>query len=407
MNTVSKPVPLSYSVGLTLLSGLPLFTLTPVGLDIFLPSVPEIGAFFGSNDVPALAISIYMLFLGLGQLFWGSMADTVGKKNVALIGLVIFALSSLLITFVKSDESVEFLTYRALQSFGGSAGFTAMFAIIRNRFEGNKLNQAYSYLNGVLAVVPVSAPLLGAYIVENNVWFTLFTLMAWLGGIGFIWVMLFLANDKKQQGSDDVKPVTQSLAARYKSVVMNNRFKTYLFFALVSQSLFIYVLTVAPMYLMERLGVSQVTFGQLFMIIAGVFMVGSFLAPKVSAVMSSRALLGMSYSLILAGGLLMFAMSSILTWYSLILPLVFVATGATFVMGCSPALAMADFKDNAGVASGLYTATLFGIGALLSAVYTQVAGSIDLVNIATVYSVVSVAGLALLTVNKTVKKDSA
>ncbi|GAM56444.1 hypothetical protein JCM19231_2590 [Vibrio ishigakensis] len=63
-STHSKP-----SVSLTLLVGLPLFTLLPLGLDIFLPAVYDIGAFFGNTDVPSFAISIYMLFWGVGQLF--------------------------------------------------------------------------------------------------------------------------------------------------------------------------------------------------------------------------------------------------------------------------------------------------------------------------------------------------
>ena len=39
MTTAAKTAPMTNSVGLTLLAGLPLFTLLPLGLDIFLPAV--------------------------------------------------------------------------------------------------------------------------------------------------------------------------------------------------------------------------------------------------------------------------------------------------------------------------------------------------------------------------------
>ncbi|PSW13158.1 hypothetical protein C9J01_09865 [Photobacterium rosenbergii] len=71
MNATTQSRPLNQGVGLTLLAGLPLFTLLPLGLDIFLPAVYQIGEFFNNQNVPSMAISIYMLFWGIGQLFWG------------------------------------------------------------------------------------------------------------------------------------------------------------------------------------------------------------------------------------------------------------------------------------------------------------------------------------------------
>ena len=405
MNTATQSATSKYSVGLTLLAGLPLFTLLPLGLDIFLPAVYQIGEFFSNQGVPSLAISVYMLFWGLGQLFWGGMADTIGKKNIALIGLLLFALSSYLISGVSANETTQFLAYRALQSFGGSACFTAIFAIIRMRFEGETLNKAYSYLNGILAFVPVSAPLAGAYIIENNEWFTLFTIMATLGAISMVWIVLTLPNDRTK-GTVSQSEISGSLIKRYVSVLANTRFRTYLFFALVAQSLFIYLLTVAPMYLMGKLQVSQVAFGQMFMVIAIVFMVGSFLSPKVNALMSVKSLIALSLTLILAGGALMFAMSGVDAWYSLIGPMVIIAIGCTILLSSSPANALAEFKENAGIASGLYTATTFGAGALISALFTKLIDNTDLTQVSLVYALFAAFALVVFSLNKTVKQDS-
>ena len=405
MNTATQSATSKYSVGLTLLAGLPLFTLLPLGLDIFLPAVYQIGEFFSNQGVPSLAISVYMLFWGLGQLFWGGMADTIGKKKIALIGLLLFALSSYLISGVSANETTQFLAYRALQSFGGSACFTAIFAIIRMRFEGETLNKAYSYLNGILAFVPVSAPLAGAYIIENNEWFTLFTIMATLGAISMVWIVLTLPNDRTK-GTVSQSDISGSLIKRYVSVLANTRFRTYLFFALVAQSLFIYLLTVAPMYLMGKLQVSQVAFGQMFMVIAVVFMVGSFLSPKVNALMSIKSLIALSLTLIVAGGALMFAMSGVDAWYSLIGPMVIIAIGCTILLSSSPANALAEFKENAGIASGLYTATTFGAGALISALFTKLIDNTDLTQVSLVYALFAAFALVVFSLNKTVKQDS-
>ncbi|MET2901285.1 MFS transporter [Vibrio rotiferianus] len=406
MTTATKTAPMTNSVGLTLLAGLPLFTLLPLGLDIFLPAVYQIGEFFSDQGVPSMAISIYMLFWGLGQLFWGGMADTIGKKNIALIGLALFAFSSFMISTIDSDQAMQFLAFRALQSFAGSACFTAIFALIRMRFEGEHLNKAYSYLNGILAFVPVSAPLAGAYIVETNSWFTLFTIMSELGVVSIVWIFLTLPNDKNAQHSSVVEAsnVTNTgFIRRYAAVIVNTRFKTFLFFALVAQSLFIYLLTVAPMYLMGKLEVSQVAFGQMFMAIAIVFMLGSFLSPAINARLSIKSLIALSLGLIVTGGVLMFVMSSIQAWYSLIGPMVIIAIGCTMLLCSCPANALADFKENAGVASGLYTATTFGAGALISALFTHLIDSTDLSQVSLVYALFALFALAVFSINKTVK----
>jgi cyanate permease len=160
------------------------------------------------------------------------------------------------------------------------------------------------------------------------------------------------------------------------------------------------------MYLMGKLQVSQVAFGQMFMVIAVVFMVGSFLSPKVNALMSIKSLIALSLTLIVAGGALMLAMSGVDTWYSLIGPMVIIAIGCTILLSSSPANALAEFKENVGIASGLYTATTFGAGALISVLFTKLIDNTDLTQVSLVYALFTAFGLVVFSMNKTVKQDS-
>ncbi|GAM56445.1 putative multidrug resistance protein [Vibrio ishigakensis] len=331
------------------------------------------------------------------------MADKLGKKNIALIGLVTFALSSFAIANVGSSDSFEFLGLRALQSFGGSACFTAIFALIRMRFEGENLNKAYSYLNGILAFVPVSAPLIGAYIVAHSSWFVLFEIMAVLGALSLVWIFFMLPAEKADTSSS-VGTSKASLVQGYLSVLANARFRTYLFFALIAQTLFIYLLTVAPMYLMGSLDMSQVAFGEMFMVIAIVFMVGSFLSPKINQMINIQSLVKLSLVLIVAGGAMMFLMSGIAQWYSLIVPMVIIAFGCTMLLSSSPANALAELKESAGVASGLYTATTFGMGAVISALVANFVDSADLSQVSLVYTLFALLALVVFFFNESMKK---
>ncbi|HHF0522382.1 TPA: MFS transporter [Vibrio alginolyticus] len=394
------------NVGMTLLAGLPLFTLLPLGLDFFLPAMYQIGEYFDNQSVPPMAISVYMLFWGIGQLVWGGIADLIGKKRIAAIGLVIFTFASFMITTSNPDAAISFLFFRALQSFGGSACFTAIFALIRTRFDGDELNKSYSYLNGILAFIPVSAPLLGAYILENNPWLYLFSIMTVLGLVSLLWIALSLPADRNNKSSTEQVKDNTSTLQRYCKVLMNTRFRSYLLFAATGQMLFIYYLTVAPTFLIGRLGVSQLEFGQMFMIIAVVFMVISFAAPKLNQYMTIRSIIYLALLLITIGSIAMYTMSTMDVWYAFIGPMTPIAVGCTILLSCCPANALADFKHISGVASGLYTSITFGMGSLVSSVFVHLIDSSELGLVSWVYLACSLLAILLLILNETISRDS-
>ena len=79
------------SLGIVFILGL-LAMLMPLSIDMYLPALPVISAQFG---VPAgsaqMTLSTYILGFALGQLFYGPMADSLGRKPVILGGTLIFA----------------------------------------------------------------------------------------------------------------------------------------------------------------------------------------------------------------------------------------------------------------------------------------------------------------------------
>ncbi|WP_417324951.1 multidrug effflux MFS transporter [Halarcobacter sp.] len=354
----------SESIFMTLFLALPLFTLLPMGIDLFLPALNDIQSFFlGDNSVAKFAISIYLLFWGIGQMFWGRISDIIGRRNVALIGLVVFSIASYLISKITQDSPTQFLAYRALQSFGGSACFAAIFAIIRDTFDGVKLGRAYSYLNGSLAIIPVSAPLIGAFILETNSWQYVFTLFSIIGLCSIVWTYLFTAETLVKSKKDDILEKQSTLEA-YKSVVTNKNFVLYLSLTLVGFLGFMFFLTIAPLYLIGYLGVSKVSFGWMFMLIAFVFMIGSFTVPLVVEKIGIKNTVSIGILFYTFGGVLIFALSSFGIWQTYVLPMAIIAVGCTIFVSACPAFALEDFKENAGTASGLFSALNFGLSSM-------------------------------------------
>ncbi|HHF0522388.1 TPA: MFS transporter [Vibrio alginolyticus] len=381
MNTSVQPMPKSYSVAATLIAGFPLFTLLPLGQDFFLPGVFNIGNYFGNQNVGSMAITVYMVFWGIGQVIWGGIVDSLGKKSSALIGLLLFAAGSYLAASSTPNESIQFLSGRAVQSLGGAGCFTAIFAIVRSRFEGSQLNRGYSYLYGVMGFVPVASPVVGGLLLQNNDWQFLFEIMTWMGFVSVVWVGISLPKESTKRKSGDNQPRISTLQS-YAIVLKDTVFLNYLAIAVLVQTLFLYYLSYGPVYFIGQLGMDELGFGQQFTIVATVFLIMSFLAPQIIDRFSTYSLLRVAMVLMTMGYILMLILADAQAWYAVTAPMIITTVGLTLVMTSCPGRALENLKEQAGVASGLYSAAQFGLSAAIAGVLFTLFDSSDLETVA-------------------------
>ena len=70
-----------------------LTALVALSIDMVLPALPAIGASLGVRHANENQLVVSLLFLGfgIGQLFYGPLSDTAGRKPAAFLGLVIFS----------------------------------------------------------------------------------------------------------------------------------------------------------------------------------------------------------------------------------------------------------------------------------------------------------------------------
>lgn len=79
------------SLGIVFILGL-LAMLMPLSIDMYLPALPVIAAQYNVPDGSAqMTLSTYILGFALGQLLYGPMADSLGRKPVILGGTLVFA----------------------------------------------------------------------------------------------------------------------------------------------------------------------------------------------------------------------------------------------------------------------------------------------------------------------------
>ena len=66
-----------------------LLGLQPVTTDLYLPALPQLTRALGASMGAAQqTMAALLLVFGVGQLFWGPVADRVGRRPVLMLGLL-------------------------------------------------------------------------------------------------------------------------------------------------------------------------------------------------------------------------------------------------------------------------------------------------------------------------------
>lgn len=147
-----------------------LMSMVALSIDAILPALHKISidiGFTNSNDAQLLITSIF-LGLGFGQLIFGPLSDSIGRKPSIYIGFVIFVIASFICVSANSLETIIF--GRVLQGIGLSAPRTISIAMVRDSFSGDYMAKIMSFITVIFILIPVIAPAIGKILLENFGW---------------------------------------------------------------------------------------------------------------------------------------------------------------------------------------------------------------------------------------------
>lgn len=164
-----------------------LMSIVALSIDTILPALQSIGESINTNNTRENQLLITMIFLGLGvgQLIFGPISDSVGRKPVVYVGFLIFVLSSFLCVFATNIETM--VIGRILQGIGLSASRTISISMIRDRFEGDYMAKIMSFVVTIFILVPIVAPSLGKILLDNYGWESIFYSQLLFGVIVLCW----------------------------------------------------------------------------------------------------------------------------------------------------------------------------------------------------------------------------
>ncbi|WP_428242641.1 multidrug effflux MFS transporter [Gynuella sp.] len=216
-----RPLPLLEFVILMAL----LTSLGALSIDAILPALPEIGRSLNiqdSNDTQLL-ISMIMLGMSVGQLLYGPLCDSWGRKPSLYSGMVVFTIGSLISMYSNTLEVMLF--GRIIQGFGLASTRVVGMALVRDVYNGREMARIMSIIMMIFILIPMIAPTIGQLIMEQSSWvmvFAAFVILAWLC------TLWFGIRQQETLTAEDKKPfVIKVIFATFKTILTHKAVMSY------------------------------------------------------------------------------------------------------------------------------------------------------------------------------------
>lgn len=336
-----------------------LSSVAPMGVDTYLPSIPEIAKYFDVNiHKVELSLSIFLIGFAIGQIFGGPISDRYGRRVGSIVGLLGYALFSFLIIF--SSSIYELWIYRFLEAFFGGITVVNATAAVRDRFSGQEAAKVFSLIGMVRSLAPLLAPVFGAAIIHFFPWEGIFIFLT----IYALIVAFFIYKDLPESFTY----IKQNIIESYKLVLTHKKaMKAMLVLAISFGAFFIIIAKTSYIYI-EYFGIKTdyfpLFFGINFIILIAMIKVNVNLLKTYEAKNIAKYATLIQFCVGIIFLLIHKDMNLILT----VIIIASYMSMMAFIFGNCMSLAIEHFSKNAGVASGVIGVLQFGLGALISSV---------------------------------------
>ncbi len=233
----------------------------PLAIDMYLPAFPRIAKDLDTTIGPVqITLAIFLLGLAVGQLFWGTLSDRIGRRAPLMSGCLLFTGSAVVCATTHSIEML--IATRLLMGLGGSAGVVVSRAIVRDLFEQKEAARFYSMMMIIGGIGPIVSPFLGSLLLTYGTWRAIFWTIAAFGSFCFAVVLQGVPETLARE--DRVRGHVAEVLRGYGRIMGDRRFLgPALAIGCTSGMLFTYIANSSFIFI-ELFGVPVALFGFLF-----------------------------------------------------------------------------------------------------------------------------------------------
>ena len=359
---------LRYPKYIILILAILIILVVQIPTDIYLPAFTAIkNTFHTTNEQIQYTISIYMFLYGLSHFIYGPLVDVHGRRIIILISTLVFLTGTL--TCAIATNFTWFLLGRILQGLSAGAFSTISRAVLRDSFSEYRLSHVSSILSIIFAIIPPFAPVLGAYLKVHLGWRSIFSTLSIYILLVFILLYFFLPETLRER--EHIFSIKNSIL-QYRKIFSNKIFLKYaLCSSLTLSGMIVYVIE-SPVYFLEKLQISPIIYGWLFIVTALCLVLGSafnMMLIKHKFVLNNIMFLA-SIMMMLASILMLIIWKlNHVTIASVLVFIMIYLFGAGIIFPNAFTLAMSGVEKNIGITTSAYGAIqMLGVGIITSCI---------------------------------------
>lgn len=346
----------------------PLIISISFAMDVFVPAIPTMSYFFKTdNTVMQASLYVFMLTVALGQLFVGPLADRFGRRRTALCSALLFFIGSVLAAFSLSIHVLIFA--RIIQAAGACGTYLLCFIIVRDNYSTTVCARLFSILCGTNSLVASSAPVIGGLLLDQtHDWHSDFYFLMILGL--FMTVVAFRFIPEYDYFKPDLSCC--SLVKTTKNIMTHPGFRLYTFIASVNLLGLYLFCALSSGILMTQLHLSATQYGLWFGLNAMTVFFTNLVAARLTYSFPLEKTVFCGLVLMISACILMIGFNvHQFSTARFMIPMLSLTFGIGLSMGSATALALKDFKQQAGAATALLGACQFGLSGLIGILITQ------------------------------------
>lgn len=143
--------------------------LGPAAIDMYLASMPDMAKELHTSYASTqMTLTVFLIFMGMGQLVFGPISDAIGRKTPLLFGLVVYLIASFAAALAPQLETL--ILARVFQGIGASMAIVVVMSMVRDLSSGTEAAQLYALLNTIVALGPIVAPAIGGFVGAHYGW---------------------------------------------------------------------------------------------------------------------------------------------------------------------------------------------------------------------------------------------
>ena len=322
-----------------------------IGIDLYVPSLPDITRYFHTDtSLVQFTVSLYILGYGIGQLIFGILCDTIGRRKILISSAICYTLVALLSAL--SPNIYVLITLRLLQGICIAGMGIVVRTLASDMFSGIELAKAYAYLSASWALGPVLGPYIGSYLQHFFNWQANFFFFALYGLAILIYAGFRLPETKHKLLPLKLKEIRHS----FKTIITCRPFLFSMILPGLAYAILVIFNIVGPFLIQIRLHYSVIFYGHLALFLGLGYLIGNIMNRFLLHYFEPLqiVLAAVLLSILDVVIMLILGLTLPINIYIIVIPTFIIFIFAALILPTMAAISLGSFSDRAGIANAVY-----------------------------------------------------